>query len=397
MNNKRVLVLTSTFPKWDGDTAPSFIFQLSNRMGVRNDVFVLSPYSNGSKITETMSRLNVYRFKYWFGKKLLADGAILPSLKKNKLLWLQIIPFILAELFAVRRLVKKKRINVIHAHWCIPQGFVAVAYKLLFFSKVKIICTSHGADIYGLRKYDFIKRWVLNRCDRITAVSNALKAEILALNVKVDVKVIPMGVDLSLFNPNAKSGVLQSRYSINGPLLLYVGRLSDKKGVKYLISAMTKIVRSVPSTKLLIVGDGEELESLSDLSSDLGLSNEIVFAGAVKNSDLPGYYADADIFIGPSIVSNDGDTEGFGLVFVESIGSGCYTIATDLPAVADIVVDGKSGFIVTQRSSDEIAMTVLKILSNPKKYAMMKSYAREFALKNYDWEVIAKKYCDLII
>ncbi|QKQ26226.1 glycosyltransferase [Candidatus Reidiella endopervernicosa] len=194
---------------------------------------------------------------------------------------MQIIPFILAELFAVRRLVKKK-INVIHAHWCIPQGFVAVAYKLLFFSKVKIICTSHGADIYGLRKYDFIKRWVLNRCDRITAVSNALKAEILALNVKVDVKVIPMGVDLSLFNPNAKSGVLQSRYSINGPLLLYVGRLSDKKGVKYLISAMTKIVRSVPSTKLLIVGDGEELESLSDLSSDLGLSNEIVFAGAVK-------------------------------------------------------------------------------------------------------------------
>ncbi|WP_420885715.1 glycosyltransferase [Candidatus Reidiella endopervernicosa] len=66
------------------------------------------------------------------------------------------------------------------------------------------------------------------------------------------------------------------------------------------------------------------------------------------------------------MVSNDGDTEGFGLVFVESIGSGCYTIATDLPAVADIVVDGKSGFIVTQRSSDEIAMTVLKILSNPK-------------------------------
>lgn len=170
-----------------------------------------------------------------------------------------------------------------------------------------------------------------------------------------------------------------------------------KKGVKYLIEAMPKIVEKFPKAKLLIVGDGEEKNNLLRQAKETGLlGKNIIFTGAINNSELPKYYATADIFVGPSIVAKGGDTEGFGLVFVEAIGSGCIAIGTDLPAISDIIVDGKTGFIVKQRNSKDIAEKIIYLLKNKKQFNKIKKDGRKYVLNKFDWNVIDNKYIEVL-
>ena len=83
---------------------------------------------------------------------------IIPNLKKNKLLWIQVPFFILSEFLMMKKIIQKYKMETIHAHWIIPQGFIAVLYKKLFNPKLKIIITSHGGDIFGLQYLNFLKR-----------------------------------------------------------------------------------------------------------------------------------------------------------------------------------------------------------------------------------------------
>lgn len=229
---KKLLVVASTFPRWKNDTIPPFVYELSKRLTSDFEVYVLAPHSKGAKKYEVVDGMKVYRFKYWFNKENnLADGAILPSLKKNKFLWLQVPFFVLSEFVSIRRICKKEKIDTIHAHWILPQGFLAILYKKIFNKKVKVVITTHGGDIFGAKFANPVKKWVVNNCSGLTVVSNAIKKEVEKLGVRKDVRieVISMGVDLSKFNPSNHSKSIKKKYGINGPFLLFVGRLSEKK------------------------------------------------------------------------------------------------------------------------------------------------------------------------
>lgn len=392
----KLLVTTSTFWRWKGDVAPSFVYDLSKRLAKDFDVWVLAPHSSGAAVSEQFNGLTIFRYKYYFNKyQHLGEKAILPNLRKNPWLWLQVPSFLVAQLFAIKKIVKKHNIHIIHAHWIIPQGIIAVLYKLFFNRNVKIVVTSHGGDIFGLRFWPMpvLKKWILNNVDSMTVVSKAIKDEVLALgiNKNLPIDVVPMGVDLSLFSPEHFNESIKKKYSINGPFLLFVGRLSEKKGIEYLIRAMPSILLDFPETKLLIIGGGEKEFDLKSLSGKLNLMDKsVIFIGAIPNDNLPQYYATADIFINPSY------SEGFGLVFVEAIGSGTFTIGTDLPAISDIIEEGKTGFIVKQKDSEQIAEKVKFILSNKSKLMNTKKKAREIIIKKFDWDIISKKYIKIL-
>ncbi|MEJ2331604.1 MAG: glycosyltransferase, partial [Desulfobulbaceae bacterium] len=91
------------------------------------------------------------------------------------------------------------------------------------------------------------------------------------------------------------------------------------------------------------------------LSQNLSISNNVIFTGAIPNNELPAYFATADIFIGPSIKAEGGDTEGFGLTFVEATMSGCIVVGTDVGGIPDIIQEGETGFLVQERDSKAIS------------------------------------------
>jgi glycosyltransferase involved in cell wall biosynthesis len=260
-------------------------------------------------------------------------------LRANKLNFLQIPFFLFFQLLALRRIIKIEKINIIHAHWIIPQGLVAVVYKRLFHPKIKIICTSHGSDILGLKSLLTLplKKYTLKNIDKLTVVSNLLKTEVSKMGVRPPIDILPMGVDLGRFGPDHRSVEIKRKYHIEGSFLIFVGRLSEEKGVKYLIEAMVAVVKEFPDTKLLIIGSGVLETELRNLSNNLNLSKNVIFTGYMQNASLPSYYATADILIGPSL------REGFGLVFAEAMACGCPVIASDLPSVSEIIINGQTG------------------------------------------------------
>lgn len=400
MSKIKVLVTATTFPRWANDPQPPFVQILSKRLAEFFSVAVLCPYAKGAKEFEENAGFSIYRYKYLpFGLGTLAyDGGIVPKLKQNKLNYLQVPSFILMQFVKVLQLVKLLSIEVIHAHWIIPQGLIAVIYKTFINSKVKILVTSHGGDILGFRGIvgTVLKRFVLRRIDRLTVVSNALRDEAVKYGCTCDIQVSPMGIDTRTFSPDRSDASIRSEYGIIGPFLLFVGRLVEKKGVEYLIRAMPKVLASQPSTKLLIVGDGPLKKQLEELTNGLQLQEGIIFAGSKPHEQLPSYFASADIFIGPSIVAESGDSEGFGLVFAEAMSCGTPVIASDLPAVRDIVIDGKTGFLVRQKDSTQIAERIIDVLSTVDALDLMRTTARDHIVKNFEWDIVTQNYVKLI-
>jgi len=397
LERKKIIVLTTTFPRWQDDTDPPFVYELSRRLARDFDVHVLAPHYPGALLRERMAGMEVSRFRYFFSpfEKLAGSTSITSTLRNNKFYFL-LVPFLLiAELVALLCLCKDIKPDAVHAHWLIPQGAVALCVKRIL--GVPFLVTVHGSDIFGLRGrlLSWVKRGVLADASAISAVSNAIRAEVALLKPGAECSLISMGVDSARFS-GPGDGSVRKRFGIAGEFLLFVGRLSEQKGVRYLLEAMPQVVSRFPKAKLLIVGSGEEEHSFKELSRTLGLENQVIFAGAISNRELPPVYADADLFIGPSIRAKGGETEGFGLTFVEAGMSGCVLLGSDVGGIADIIRDEETGFLVPEKDSGALAARIVAILERRNQWPQITARTREELVKRFDWEVVSRKYTDIL-
>ena len=386
---KRILVLTSTFPRWKDDEDPPFVFELCKRLRAHYQVHVLAPHYPRSKTEEYLSGIYVQRFHYFIKpwERLAYQGGILSNLKHHPWQYGLLPFFFMGELFTLIRLLKKYKFHLIHAHWLIPQGLVASLARLFIKSAPPLICTSHGSDLFALQGNinKTVKRYIVSNSKAVTVVSNAMRNEILKLNVDHEkVYVISMGVDLqNRFTPP------EIRNNIGS--ILFVGRLVEKKGLRYLIDALPLILKKHPKVCLRIAGDGPEKDNLESRCIQLGISDYVHFLGAMKNELLPALYQSSNVVVFPSVTS-----EGFGLVLVEALGCQCAAVVTDLPAFQDIIIDGKTGLVVSQKNIQQLAEKVILLLNDYELGRSMGIEGRRFVLKNYDWGIIEQKYVDLI-
>lgn len=395
----KLLVATSTFPRWPNDTDPPFVYELSRRLTDTFDITVHTPHYPGSLEEEQLAEMRIHRFRYFFSscERLAGGQGIIPKMRRNKLYFL-LLPFFLCSQFcSLLLLVAKLRPDVIHAHWLLPQGFWAVMVKKIF--KIPVVITIHGADVFSLRTPVVIKakKWIVKNTDRIVTVSSSL-----ACVLRTDIQrqqqpdIIPMGVDASLFSPVNRSMSLREQYGIYGTFLLFVGRLTEKKGVRYLIDAMALVVNKYPEAKLLIVGHGELEQNLRDQVKTCGLENVVLFVGGIANTQLPVFYATADIFIGPSVQVKGGDTEGFGLTFVEAIMSGCLVIGTRIGGIEDIIEDRVTGFLVKPNDANMLSEKIIEIVEKNELFQEMKGSGRALMREKFDWTFVAKRYEKLL-
>jgi len=391
---KRILTLTSTFPRWKDDTDPPFVMELCRRLAERFRIHVLAPHAPDSSSAEDIDGIRVTRYRYgpsrW--ENLAYDGGILASLKQNPLRYGMIPFFILFQLQAIQDLLRRYRFDLIHAHWLIPQGLCAAIFRNWSDSFPPLLCTSHGGDLFGLngKFMDGTKRWVIKKASAVTTVSGAMSHAVDTLQIdREKVHVIPMGVDLQRrFVPPHRPRC--------GKKLLFVGRLVEKKGLTYLIDALPLILVKHPEATLTVIGEGPEKNRLLRRVSEVGIENQVTFKGAIKNASLPGYYQDSDIVVFPSVIANDGDREGFGLVLVEALGCACAAVVTDLPAMRDIVRDGCNALVVRQKDARQIANAVIRLLDHPLLCQRLGEAGRIRVLEKFDWAVVAAQYGNLI-
>ncbi len=391
----RVLVLTSTFPRWENDSEPAFVFELCSRLTSAFDITVLSPRTPDSKKQENMAGVRVIRFPYFFQrweKLAMHGGGILNRLRSNPFNYFLVPLFLLAQLWAVVRLLRKERFDLIHAHWLIPQGFIAVLGLMFSRRRIPLLCTSHGSDIYALRGVflERIKRWIMDKSQALTVVSHAMKNKVVEMGVTPDkVKVISMGVDLkNLFTPDH-----QLTRSMRE--LLFVGRLVPGKGIEVLFKAMPIVIDKKPDIRLLLAGAGPLEGELRTWTKENQISDHVNFLGMVKQSLLPDLYRRAALAVFPFEMTKSGGQEGFGLVVVEAMGCECPVVAGDLPAVHDSITHEESGLIFPPGNVQALAESIMRLLDDSDLRFRLADEGRKRVVGKFDWEIIADKYCKL--
>ena len=391
-----LLVLTSTYPRWKGDPEPGFVHELAKRLTDQFRVVVLGPHAPGASTMEILDGVEVHRYRYAPSRleTLVNDGGIVANLRSHRWKSFLVPGFVLAQAWRSWRLCRDLDVDVIHAHWLLPQGLIAAMLQGLPGRRIPFVVTSHGADLYALkgRVLDAMRRSVVDRAAAITVVSNSMRDELSRIGADpVKVEVLSMGVDLDeRFKP------LDLDRDPNE--LLFVGRLVEKKGVHVLIDAMVEILRARPSTRLTIAGFGPEEERLKDQARTLGVDGATHFLGPIPQAELPALYSRAALFVAPFIEASDGDREGLGLVTIEAIACNCPVVVGDLPAIRDVLdQDGAEYMRVPPGDASALAQTVLSNLASPAQRGEIVRSIRARLRKRFNWHEVAHAYARALL
>lgn len=348
MAKPKLLVLASTFPKAKGDGTPGFVLDLAIEQAKEFDVSVLTPLVPGSTGAEVIEGVKVIRYRYWPFAQELADGSILDNLRQRPSLWSE-VPFLFLGLsFELARQLKKLKPDVIHAHWIIPQGLVAAIGK----GGTPLLITAHGGDIYALNGGSLrnLKIWALQRAAANSTVNREMSEQLCSWGIeKSKTHVLPMGTDFSRFAAGAKNKIPGS--------VLAVGRLVEKKGIDVLIDAIRHGLekKKLPTDiSVKIAGDGPLRKQLEEQARGL----PIEFLGNQSGEQIANLLAQSEVFVIPSRVAKSGDREGLPVTLMEAAASGSFVIASKLPGIDELILDGESGVLVEPESFKALSTAI---------------------------------------
>lgn len=389
-----ILVLASTYPRWKGDHEPAFVHELCKRLTGKFSVVVVTPGAPGAAVHEIMDGIEVVRYIYapsrW--QTLSHNGGITANLRRHQWKWMLVPSFLVAQYLVARRLLRARRIDVIHAHWLLPQGLIA--RQLLRDFGIPYVITSHGGDLFGLRGRLPIrlKRRVAADCAAMTVVSSAMSQEATSVGLQPPrLEVLPMGVDLQQrFTP----GQANERV---GNELLFVGRLVPKKGLRHLLEALPKVLARKSDTKLTIAGFGPEEEALRAQAERLGISAAVVFLGAKPPEELPALYRRASLFVSPFVRDNFGDQEGLPVALMEAIGCGCPPLVGEVAGITDLLGETAADICIDPVNTTRFAAAIVHSLENPDALRTRVEALRQRIFGKVDWDHVSASYADVLL
>ena len=372
----RVLFVTHSFPRYEGDVAGEFILRLATALVTAGcEVKVLAPAGAGLNVADSMLGVEVERFHYaprgW--ETLAYSGTMAEQVAGSATSKLALAGLVAAGSAAVAHAVDAFQPDVVHAHWWFPLG-IAAAFGS---GECPLVVTLHGSDVRLASKSRIapaVFRMVARRAAAVTAVSSWLANVAAGFAPGLGVAVAPMPADVSAFHPRA---------SPRKSSLLFVGRLNAQKGVADLLRALT----SIPShVSLDIIGDGPDRAPLALLAHTLGLADRVRWHGQLHQTALAPLYAAAYAVMIPS------REEGLGLVAAEALLSETPVVAYRSGGLVDLVEDGETGRLVTEGAVGEFAEAVNALLAAPDQAATMGTLGRKRMLARFDPATAAAAY-----
>ncbi len=392
----RVLVLATTYPRWEGDTEPGFVHHLCRGLVERgHEIRALVPHAPGAKLREHMDGVTIRRFRYFVPpslQRLCYEGGALPNLRQSWLARMQLPGFLVSQAAALVGELVRGRPGLVHCHWIVPQGFFAAILKPIF--GYRLLLTAHAGDVFTMRNA-LLRRFgklALRGADAATVNSNATIEALLRVDRPRQLRLVPMGVDLRHFGIGQTGAAIRERLGLHGPLVLGVGRFAEKKGFKYLIRALPLVRERLPDAQVLLVGFGPLEADLRDEAAALGLDDAVHFGGKIGQRELPEYYAAADVFVLPSVVTRSGDTEGLGVVLLEAMAQGVPVVACDVGGIPDVVKHDDTGLLVRQRDPVDLASKIVRLLCDEDLRTRLVRRGREHVRSSFSWERITHRF-----
>jgi glycosyltransferase involved in cell wall biosynthesis len=291
----------------------------------------------------------------------------------------------------VRARLRDEHYDIVHVFFSLPTGALL---PFLSLGDTPIIVSLRGSDVPGYdpcqrtldrahRALRPFTRWIWHRASRVVAVCESLGRLALRTDPGLRYSVIPNGVDLARFRPTSRP---RSRHS-GKVRCLAVARLVERKGIGDLIQAIASLERG--RYELEIVGAGPDEQRLKELARQLGVSDEVIFAGSVDRAAIPARYRNADLFV----LAPWG--EAFGNVFAEALASGLPIVGSTVGGIPEVVEHGKNGFLVPPREPRALAAAIRHLADHPEIRADIGRWNRAQAEANLSWTRVTTRYLSL--
>jgi glycosyltransferase involved in cell wall biosynthesis len=394
MDKLKVLVTASTFPAGPHDSTPRFVLDMCRGIESvgKTTCLVLAPHSQGAKVRECLEGVSVHRFRYAYPERweLISGQGIYAKLKQNPRLVFLVPCFFLAQFLALVRIWVGWRPDVVLVNWIIPQGFIARVVKF-FCRDMKMIMVCHGGDVALMNKNCLLRKlgeFILGGANRVVAVSPSLGEE-LADRFQLSqgkTTIIPCGIDVGKIRENRRFSPSRS----DDFTLLFVGRLEEEKGVKYLLKAMALVVEQHPEAVLHLVGGGTLRADLMKLRRRLNLASSVVFHGAAQHGEVIQHMLNAAILLVPSI------REGMPVVILEGMAAGLPIISTDAGGITDIIKPYETGILVPQRDENALAEKIIELMENKELRQRLADNAFNFVKTEFTLARTGEKYQEVI-
>ena len=282
-----------------------------------------------------------------------------------------------------------QQLDLLHVHYAIPHASAAYSAKQILKSRdidLPFITTLHGTDITLLGKdksYQPVIEFAINQSDAVTAVSESLKEDTYRFfNVDKNIKVIPNFVDFSLYKNGVDAKLRSSFASEEERIVTHISNFRKLKRVDDVIHIFEGIQQNI-SAKLLMVGEGPELEGVRALAKSKGLEDKIFFLG--KSKRIEQITQISDLFLLPS------ETESFGLVALEAMASSVPVVSSNVGGLPEVNIEGKTGFLRPVGDVDSMTSAALTILKDKTSLNQFKKNALEHA-KTFDLDTIVPLY-----
>lgn len=266
--------------------------------------------------------------------------------------------------------------DVIHAH---TLGFdSAIGAWLKERLHVPLVVTTHGSDtsipVEQGRAAEL--KHFCDRADQVVAVSSALADKLRTCGTRTPVSVILNGFQISFLSGKEPKVPLS---------FIQVGSLQAQKRFDLTIRAFAHFYEKNPEATLTIVGQGPEREKLESLCRELMVEDAVHFTGQLPNAEVLTEMETSQFFCMPSV------REGFGIVYLEAMASGCITIGTEGEGIADLIVSGENGFLVPPDDPESIVRVMEWCLTHPNEAAAIAERGRQ-AARELTWEKNAAQY-----
>jgi len=379
------ILFLQTFPLWGGGSG-TYTRSLSSEIGKMKDVktAIVCPETQ-----ETASELkNVYTLDMPFPCVFVGH----PQWPSSRI-YKNLTPREISELYrsflaSVIKAVEDFKPDLIHVQHVSLLLWVANFIKSLY--GINFVVTAHGTGIKTTidnKNYFSLSRDGLRAAKRIIAVSNESKHALINVfgeEFEKKTKVIPGGIHLEDYPSEMKIKIINEKYNLNGKkIVLFSGRLTEEKGLNYLISAAKNIRGDV-----YIIGDGPEKKNLEDSITKLKLSNVhlLGFMGSDKKEELKEFYYRSDVVILPTVVD-----EALGLSIVEAMAAKKPIVATKKGGIPLLVKHELGGLLIKFKNTKQIADACNKLLEDEVLRKKMGENARKIIEKNFTWQNISLK------
>jgi len=398
----KVCVLTHVYPRFKNDPMPPFIEFTSEsiqKLGV--DVTVLTPYHPQFARTQADHTVDLKTYKYVFPSNwhlLGYSNTLIHDCQLKKIVYFLAPLMFLSSMIHLFLLHRKQQFNLLHAHWLLPNGFIAAVISKL--CKIPLVISFHGSDVFVSKKnllFKSMAKWALKQAGKITSSSPEFKQYLEETEINTQkFHVIPYGVEPGLFDKVPVQSVVDLKKKLRiqkDELILFaLGRIVWKKGFDYLIRTVPKVLEQVPNLKIIIGGDGSHLNALKQLVCSLGLDNVVHFPGAIYRNEIPTYFYLCDVFVMPAIHDPKGNVDGCPNVVLEAMASGKPVVASNISGIPLVVSHEENGLLVEEKNIDELAGAVLKLLASKKLRDEFGQASKEKVRRFLIWSKIAQQF-----